>query len=198
MIFKTTFDIFSISGAILAFAGGYFLVRSIYGSTPHQIAAMSGTYLGSNKHLELAFVEQKIDTIIGWGLTFFGSALSMTSSFLMFEVKSLCNVAFISIGIALIAIFGGHLLVKFLKKKIFLKTRAISFTHHVISYLEPHNAYQFDAKMLIEDAKRYEISALLNDKLNDYQNLANILKFSDATPGANRILELEGIKNGKK
>ncbi len=198
MKFKTIYDIISISGAILAFVGGYFLVRSVYASTPHQIAEMSGTYIGGNKHLELAFVAQKVDTMIGWALTFFGTTLSMTSSFWMFETQSLRIVGLITLGITSIAFLGGLLSAKFFKNKIYLKTRAISFTHHVDSYLK-HNSNHFNACKLIEDAKMYyEIETLIDKKLSDYKNLANILIYSGATPGAKYILELEGKQNGKK
>lgn len=187
------FDVISYFAAVFTVIGAFFLVRSILESGAREIAAMSGTYIGSNPHLEAALVKQKADSLIGFSITLIGGLLWLVTVFCAATIDLSMN----SVGTLFLATVLLTLLCFYLSKKIFkslyIQTRVISFCHHVEGYLR-NNGAKFDPKKLVEDAKRLGLKDLVKDGTDSYDTIAAILQRGGASPGADFVKELK-VKN---
>lgn len=188
MVLNTSIDLLSILSAVSATIGALFLVRSILVSGAKEIASMSGTYLGSNPHLEQSLVNQKADTVMGFSLTFVGGIFAACSAIISITFEpNVISIVLFSI-ITVFFYFVCNQVSKLIRKKLGIKVSAISFTNHVAGYLRSPNL--FDAHRLVEDAKKYGLQEFINTSKDDYENLAGILRFAGANPGADEILKL--------
>lgn len=197
MILRSEFDFITIVASVLSVAGAFFLVRSIILSGSKEIASMSGTYIGSNPHLEFALVQQKADSIVGFILTLLSGVCWLLTAFFSYNIQTGRLAGSLTVILTLVILLLSHFLTKTIFSKMKLRVRAISFAHHVASYLQPYNLSQFDAVKLIEDAKKNGLEVLMIRNDNAHTNLARIMRFAGANPGADHILEL-GQKENKK
>lgn len=198
MILKSEFDLITIFASILSVVAAFFLVRSIILTGSKHIAAMSGTYIGSNPHLEAALVEQKADSIIGFILSFLSGLCWVLTVFYSYILSSSQSALLITLGSTIVIGILSHVI----SKKIFLimklKVSATSFTNHVSSYLQPHCVSDFNTQNLIADASNYGLDKLLNSNLDAHENIAKILRYAGANPGADHILALRDKELNKK
>lgn len=192
-ILNSEFDTISYFAAVFSVIGAFFLVRSILKSGAKEIAAVSGTYIGSNPHLESALVNQKADSLIGFIFTFLGGILWWVTVFcaVMVELSSLYFVSFLLITILLA--FLCHRLSKKIFTSLYEQTRVISFCNHVQGYLQD-DGVRFDAQKLILDAKRLGIANLVKDEVDHFDNLADILRRGGAISEANFVMEIKKKK----
>lgn len=188
MVIEQSFEILASVGIAFTILGAIFLLRSIVGMGSKEIAEMSGTYLGSNRHLASSYVELKCDTFVGFLLTLFGGILTLISSAI--KIKILINIKNISAFIVcfILIFILLHYLSKFWQKIVNRKVRAINFAFHVDSYIR-NNPKSFNASKLITDAKNSKLDHYIDERLDDHQNLANILEVAGAGPGAKWILD---------
>lgn len=194
VIIKAEFDLISYFAAVSTVIGAFFLVRSILESGAKEIAAMSGTYVGSNPHLESALVKQKADSLVGFVITLVGGVLWGATVFCAANVDLNFRNILVVGAMSLLIILISFYLAKKASAVLRLKTRIISFCHHVASYLRG-DAKSFDAKKLIEDAKRLGLKDLIDDQKDPHDNLAEILRRGGANPGAEHIAEIKSKKN---
>ena len=194
MIIKSEVDLVTIIASELSIIGAFFLVRSIIFSGAKEIASMSGTYIGSNPHLESSLVKQKADSVVGFSLTLLSGCTWLLTAFFSYYLATKFEIW------AWLVVFGTALVIIsfYVSKNIFekmnLKVRAISFVFHVESYIQ-HNPKAIDVEILINDAKNAQLASLFDEKLDSYSNLARVLRFAGANPGADYILTL---KNNNK
>ena len=186
---NSNFDILTCAGATLTTIGAIFLLRSIIGMGAKEIANMSGTYIGSNSHLENSYVELKCDTFVGFLITIFGGLTATISTVINLRPDLNKENIILFILSSLTVFILGHILSKVMQKYLRNKTKAITFAHHVESYLQ-YNYNSFDAEKLIEDAMNFGLSFLIDERLDSYNNLTIILEFAGATPGAKEILKI--------
>jgi len=166
-------------------------VRSVIQTGAREIAGISGTYIGSNPHLQGALVHQKADTVVGFALTLFGGILGLVTCFISLSVPyALCTLLGLFIGWVLITC-TAFAVANYMKKAIHLKANAISYAHHVGAYLRNG---KIDADQLVKDAKRCGLSSLIDESAPPHDNIAKILRFADANPGADHVLELKNKK----
>lgn len=194
---KSEFDIITLFASVFSIVGGFFLVRSIILTGSRQIAAMSGTYIGSNPHLESSLVEQKADGIVGFAMTLVGGLLSGVGVFYNYNLSSIIQTSLTLIFALVVVGILGQLASKLIFSKMYLKVRAISFGLHVKGYLRPSSISMFNAEELLTEAKRKGLGGLLEPHLDTYANLAKILNFAGAKPGAKHILELRDKETKK-
>ncbi len=197
MILRGEFDLITIVASVLSIAGAFFLVRSIILTGSKEIASMSGTYIGSNPHLEGALVQQKADSIVGFILTLLSGVCWLLTAFFSCALQTGQLAGSLTVILAIVIGLFSHFFTKIIFAKMKIQVSAISFAHHVASYLQPHNLSQFDADKLIKDAKKYGLETLLKHNEEAHANLSRIMRFAGANPGADYILEL-GNKENKK
>lgn len=191
MSIKQSLDLILILSATFTTIGAFFLVRSIIQTGAKEISAMAGTYIGSNPHLQSALVQQKADTLIGFCLTLLGGVFGFLSVFVSFEF-SVAVSSFVYVSLGCVAIFlCAFYAARFSRKKLQLKTDAISFTHHVESYVRNN---QVDVPELFEDAKRYGLSDFVKGESCPFEAVAKVLRFAGANPGADYIMSLKDKK----
>lgn len=190
MNIKTELDLITLLASVLSVVGAFFLVRSIILTGSKQIASMSGTYIGSNPHLQAALVQQKADSIVGFALTFFSGLFWVFTVFFSCNLPSIETALALAVGSIIVIGITSHFISKKIFSKMKLKVCAISFAFHVESYLKPYNISNFKADKLIADAKKDGLDELLNPALDAHANLAQIMIFAGAKSGADHILEL--------
>lgn len=188
MNIRQSLDLILILAAIFTTTGAFFLVRSIIQTGAKEIAAMAGTYVGSNPHLQSSLVQQKADTLIGFFFTLLGGAFSFLSVLISFEFTiKVSTLIFVLLGWT--AIFGcAFYAAKVFRKRLQLKTDAIAFAHHLESYLRNG---QVNVPKLFEDAKKYGLADFVKGESCPFQAVAKVLRFAGANPGADYIISLK-------
>ena len=188
--FRATYDLVTLLASILSALGAFFLVRSIVLTGSKQISAMASTYIGGNPALRSALVQQKADSVVGFALTFFSGLFWIITVFTSWNLNSINLAILAGFLITILASLLSQIASKAIFKKLKIDVGLISYVSHVQSYLRPHSISQFNPSSLVDDAKRFGLTSILNPALDDFENISNILKIAKCSLEADKVDEL--------
>ncbi len=185
-------DLLTFISGSLATIGGFFLVRSILGSSARQLASLSGTYIGSNPHLQRSLVEQKADTLFGFAFVLVSGIFWIGCAFFRLSIAATPK-AYISLFLFDAFLF---LICWFFARKYRLnlgqRTNLIDFMRHVQSSAKYPS--QFDASKLCDEAKRRGLDHFFGGAADPFDCLKKCAIAAGASGGAEIIEDIRKKK----
>lgn len=189
MILKDSFDLITSLAAIFGLLGSFYLVRSILKTGAAEIVGMSSAFWGNNPILLKTYTQQKVESMVGFGLTTLSGISWLASAFFAIETKTNMQSFSIVLMILISLVFISEKVIKAAYFVFFEKVNLNSFAQHIDGYFRSYPTGPVDVDKFISDVTIHGLAHHLIETNSKLQNLVHILELAGDHINAKRIIE---------